>query len=296
MTLQSMTGFARAAGQDDRFSWTWEGRSVNAKGLDVRCRVPNGYEAAEQAVKKTASELFSRGNVTLGLSLERLDQGAATYRINRDLLTKVRELRAELSGEVASEAPTIAGLLSIRGMLELVDEADTEDAMAARVLGVIESGREMLDALAAARGTEGAQLGTVLQSQLATLTDLVTRAADSAAAQPEALRARLQAMVSDLLSTDVGVSEERLAQEAALLVGKADIREEIDRLQVHIKSARELLDTREAVGRRLDFLCQELNREANTLCSKSADVDLTQIGLDMKATIEQFREQVQNVE
>lgn len=296
MTVQSMTGFARAAGQDARYAWTWEGRSVNAKGLDVRCRVPGGYEAVEQAAKAAANKLFSRGNVTLGLSLERLDQGAATYRINRDLLAKVRALRTELAGEVTADAPTIEGLLSIRGMLEVVDEAESDEAMAARISALIVSGQDMLGALAAARGTEGAQLDGVLNGQLETLTDLVTRAANTAAAQPDALRARLQAMVSELLDAEAGLSEERLAQEAALLVGKADIREEIDRLQVHISSARDLLANEGAVGRRLDFLCQELNREANTLCSKSADVELTQIGLDMKATIEQFREQVQNVE
>lgn len=296
MTVQSMTGFARTAGQDDRFAWVWEGRSVNAKGLDVRCRIPGGYEATEQAVKVSAKKLFARGNVTLGLSLERLDQGAATYRVNRDLLAKVRELRDELAGEIAADAPTIEGLLSIRGMLEMVDDADTEEALAARVEALTASGEEMLDALAAARGAEGAQLDTVLSSQLAMLADLVTKAASSTAAQPEALRARLQSIVAELLGTDLGLSEERLAQEAALLVGKADIREEIDRLEVHIASARELLTAAGAVGRRLDFLCQELNREANTLCSKSADVELTQIGLEMKVTIEQFREQVQNVE
>lgn len=296
MTLQSMTGFARAAGQDERFSWTWEGRSVNAKGLDVRCRVPNGYEAVEQAAKASANKLFTRGNVTLGLSLERRDQGATTYRVNRDLLAQVRALRTDLSDDVSQEAPTIEGLLSIRGMLEAVEDTDSEDAVAARVATMIASGEEMLAALAVARGGEGGQLAVVLETHLNTLESLVTNASTCATAQPEALRARLATMVSELLDADTRLPEDRLAQEAALLVGKSDIREEIDRLQVHVKSARELLLEREAVGRRLDFLCQELNREANTLCSKSADVDLTQIGLDMKATIEQFREQVQNVE
>lgn len=296
MTLQSMTGFARAAGQDDRYSWIWEGRSVNAKGLDVRCRVPNGYEAVEQATKAFASKSFKRGNVTFGLSLDRLEQGRTTYRVNRDLLDQVRALRAELADDVSQGVPTIEGLLSIRGMLESVDESEGEDALAARIAIMISSGQEMLEALAVSRGAEGSLLGVVFDEHLTKLTHQVEAATASAAAQPEAIRAKLQAMISELIDADARLPEERLAQEAAMLAGKADIREELDRLRVHVSAARDLLAEEVGVGRRLDFLCQELNREANTLCSKSADVDLTQIGLDMKATIEQFREQVQNVE
>lgn len=296
MTLQSMTGFARATGQDDRYSWIWEGRSVNAKGLDVRCRVPNSYEAVEQTTKALAGKSFKRGNITFGLTLDRFDQGKTTYRVNRDLLDQVRGLRTELAGDVSQETPTIEGLLSIRGMLESVDESEDEDALTARIAAMIVSGEEMLEALAVARGAEGALLAVVFDEHLTRLTDLVEAATQSAAAQPEAIRTRLNTMISELIDADARLPEERLAQEAALLAGKADVREELDRLRVHIASAHDLLAEQVGVGRRLDFLCQELNREANTLCSKSADVDLTQIGLDMKATIEQFREQVQNVE
>lgn len=296
MTLQSMTGFARTAGQDDRYSWTWEGRSVNAKGLDIRCRVPNGYEAVEQATKAFAGKSFKRGNVTFGLSLDRLEQGGTSYRVNRDLLEQVRVLRTALSDDVSPAAPTIDGLLSIRGMLESVDESEGEDALAARIASMIRSGQEMIEALTVSRGAEGALLAGVFDEHLTQLTGLVEAAGQSAAAQPEAIRTRLQAMIAELLDADARLPEERLAQEAAMLAGKADVREELDRLRVHIASAHDLLAEEVGVGRRLDFLCQELNREANTLCSKSADVDLTQIGLDMKATIEQFREQVQNVE
>ena len=192
--------------------------------------------------------------------------------------------------------PSLEGLLSIRGMLEAVEDQETDDAVTARHAAMIDSGGEMLAALAAARGAEGAQLETVLRERLDALAALVEAATTSAAAQPGAIRDRLEAMVAELIEADARLPDERLAQEAALLAGKADVREELDRLRVHIGAVGELIDAGEAVGRRLDFLCQELNREANTLCSKSAAVDLTRIGLDMKATIEQFREQVQNVE
>lgn len=296
MTLQSMTGFARTAGQDDLFAWTWEARSVNARGLDVRCRVPNGYEAVERAVRTAAAKMFQRGNITVGVSLERVDQASTRFRINRDLLDQVQSLRTELGDAIADAPPTIAGLLSIRGMLEPVDTTEDEDKRAARETAMIASGEEMLSALATARIGEGQRLDEIMAGHLDILESLTQEAADAAATQPEAIRARLAALVEELLGAEPKLPEERLAQEAAILVGKADIREELDRLTVHVAAVRELLDEGDAVGRRLDFLCQELNREANTLCSKSADVELTRIGLAMKATIEQFREQVQNVE
>ncbi|MBS28546.1 MAG: YicC family protein [Alphaproteobacteria bacterium] len=296
MTVQSMTGFARASGQDERYAWVWECRSVNARGLDVRCRVPNGYEAAEQAIRAAANKSFRRGNINIGLSVDRVDQTQTQFRVNRDLLDQVLSLRDELGDAVAATAPTIEGLLSIRGMLETVDLSEDAEALAARESAVIASGTEMLAALAAARGNEGAQLHSILDAQLGSLEGLSEEAGATAAAQPDTIRARLEAVLAELLDADTQLPEDRLAQEAAILVGKADVREELDRLGVHIAGARELLSDGAAVGRRLDFLCQELNREANTLCSKSADVELTRIGLAMKATIEQFREQVQNVE
>lgn len=296
MTLQSMTGFARTAGQDEAFAWTWEGRSVNARGLDVRCRVPNGYEAVEHAVRAAAAKQFQRGNVTLGLSLERVDQARTRFRVNQDLLDQVLSLRDELGDAIADTPPTIDGLLAIRGMLEPVDESEDGDARAAREAAMVESGRAMLNALADARADEGRRLDEIMTGHLDELADLTTAADNSAAAQPDAIRIRLADLIGELLGAEPKLPEERLAQEAAILVGKADIREELDRLVVHVGGARDLLAEKVAVGRRLDFLCQELNREANTLCSKSADVELTRIGLAMKATIEQFREQVQNVE
>jgi uncharacterized protein (TIGR00255 family) len=296
MTLQSMTGFTRTAGQDNLFAWTWEARSVNARGLDVRCRVPNGYEAVEQAVRAAAAKLFQRGNITIDVSMKRVGQASTRFQINRDLLDQVRALRAQLGDTIADTPPTIEGLLSIRGMLEPVDSTEDEDNRGARETAMIASGHDMLMALVAARTGEGQRLDEIMMGHLGVLASLTQEAADAAATQPEAIRARLAVLVQELLGAEPKLPEERLAQEAAVLVGKADIREELDRLDVHVAAVRELLEDGQAVGRRLDFLCQELNREANTLCSKSADVDLTRIGLAMKATIEQFREQVQNVE
>ncbi|MBO22716.1 MAG: YicC family protein [Rhodospirillaceae bacterium] len=296
MTLQSMTGFSRSTGQDAGFAWTWEGRSVNARSLDIRCRVPGGYEAVEQAIRAAAVKQFQRGNITLGLSLERVDQAQSRFRINRELLDQVQALHTELGDAVADTPPQIDGLLAIRGMLEPVVETEDLDDRAAREEAMIADGRLMLTALSDARCEEGRRLDAIMAEHLDVLADLTNAASACASAQPEAIRARLSALVSELLGTDASLPEERLAQEAAILVGKADIREELDRLTVHVAGARDLLAEELAVGRRLDFLCQELNREANTLCSKSADLELTRVGLAMKATIEQFREQVQNVE
>jgi len=296
MTLQSMTGFARTTGQDERYAWTWEGRSVNSKGLDVRCRVPGGYEAVEQATKAFAGKIFKRGNISYALSLDRLAPGGGSYQVNRDLLGQILALQNELADNVSQEKPSVVGLLSIRGILESVEDSESEADLAARTAAMISTGQAMLDAMSTARGAEGKQLAILFDSHLETLSGLVDAAAQSAAAQPDAIRARLKAMIAELIDADARLPEERLAQEAALLAGKTDVREELDRLRVHIGAAHDLLTEAVGVGRRLDFLCQELNREANTLCSKSADVDLTRTGLDMKATIEQFREQVQNVE
>ena len=225
MTLQSMTGFARAVGQDDRYAWTWEARSVNSKGLDVRCRVPNGYEAVEQAVRANAGKRFKRCNITLGVSVERLEKGGVSYRVNRDFLEQVRALRVELAGDVADTPSTLEGLLSIRGRLETVDDSESDDAHAARQAAMIETSGELLDGLAAARGAEGTQLDTLLKAHLNALAGLVDGAAATAAAQPDAIRARLQDMVSELIDADSRLSQERLAPEAALLAGKADVRE-----------------------------------------------------------------------
>ena len=295
MTLQSMTGFARAAGQDAYMSWTWEARSVNGRSLDVRVRVPSGFEAVEQAVRAAAAKQFNRGNISLSLTIDR--SGASpTYRLNRTLLDQVLAMQDELHGRLSAELPTLVGLLAVRGMLETADEVEDEQAAAAREKAVAACGILVLADLAAARGAEGARLEVLVGGHLEIIAGLTEDAHAADAAQPEAHRERLRRLMTELMEADRSLPEERLAQEVALLVGKSDVREELDRLRAHIGAARDLLAEGVAVGRRFDFLCQEFNRESNTLCSKSSDVELTRIGLALKAAVEQLREQIQNVE
>jgi len=295
VSLQSMTGFARTAGRDERLSWTWEARSVNGRSLDLRVRVPTGFDAAEQAVRAAAARHFHRGNISLSLNVDRAG-APTTYRLNRALLEQVFALRDELVPRIDTAPPTLEGLLAVRGMLEPVDVEEDTDALSAREKAIADSGVAAISALAAARSEEGARLATLIGEHIATISDLVEDAGTAEAAQPAALRERLRRLVGELLEASPTLSEDRLAQEAALLVGKSDVREELDRLKAHIAAARDLVSDGTAIGRRFDFLCQEFNRESNTLCSKSSDVALTQIGLALKAAVERLREQIQNVE
>lgn len=297
MSIVSMTGFARVQGQQGGVSWIWEARSVNGKGREVRCRLPsNGFDSLEAAAREKASARFQRGNINLGLALHRT-QSAAGYRINTDLLDRLigllPHLRTKLPG---APPPTLEGILGIRGIVEPVEEEDSEEARAALEKALLADLDRVLDSLAGMRAAEGANLQAVLLGLLDRIEELRAAAEACAAAQPPAIKARFMARLAELMEGTPPLPEERLAQEIALLAGKADIREELDRLAAHVTQARDLLGKGGAVGRKLDFLCQEFNREANTLCSKSADVELTRIGLDLKATIEQFREQVQNIE
>lgn len=295
VTLSSMTGFARASGNDDRCAWSWEVKSVNGKGLDVRCRLPSGMEQLETVARGAVATRFARGNFTAALSLDR-SAAPDNYRLNRDLLDKVVALHGQMAGAVAADPPRLEGLLAIRGMIEAVEEPEEEAVVAARERALAETLDQALAALAAVRAGEGSRIGAVMAERLDAIADLTAQADASAAAQPAAIRARLDSMLAELMAAEPALPEERLAQEAALLVSRGDVREELDRLRAHVAAARDLLRDGGAVGRRLDFLCQELNREANTLCSKAAEIELTRIGLALKAAVEQLREQVQNLE
>lgn len=293
MALSSMTGFARTEGRHGAKSWTWEARSVNSRSLDVRVRLPSGYERLETMARSRAAERFKRGTLNLTLTVARAEE-TARLRINRALLDEVLSIARDIEG-LGAAPPRLDALLTVRGIIESVEE--TEDSEQTQVDAAIAEGlTALLDQLAAARADEGARLDAILTAEIDRIAALTDKASADADAQPEALRRRLRAQLQELLSASVPLSEERLAQEAALLIGRTDVREELDRLAAHIGQARDLLSAGGAVGRRLDFLCQELNREANTLCSKSASLSLTQAGLDLKAAIEQFREQVQNIE
>ena len=291
-----MTGFARAEGGDGDLRWTWEVKSVNGRNLDMRVRVPTGFEALEPAVRAAVPEKLKRGNVAVGLVLTR-GQQPARARINRELLDQVIALADEVRQRLKTEAPRPDGLLAVRGVVELAEEEDlSEERREARIQQMSADFTKALAALAQTRREEGARLAAIVAQQLNDIERYCTAAAASAAAQPAGLQARLKQQLDLLLGTSPALPEERLAQELALLITKADVREELDRLGVHIAAARKLLKDGGAVGRKFDFLCQEFNREANTLCSKSSDSDLTAIGLDLKASIDQLREQVQNIE
>jgi uncharacterized protein (TIGR00255 family) len=280
----------------DEVVWQWEVKSVNGRGLDIRLRLAPGHEGLEGPVRAALAERFARGSFNVALAVTRA-AGANRYALNRPLLDRLLEVAAELKHRLPDAAPAgIDGLLRVKGVLEEVEQPEDEAVKAARETAMLKSLETALSAIAQARLSEGAKLAAVLESHVARIAALTRQAAGLAGAQPAAIRARLHGKLAEMLAGQPGLSEERLAQEAALLAAKADVREELDRLTAHVAQARELLAAGGPVGRRLDFLSQEFNREANTLCSKAEDLELTRAGLELKATIEQFREQVQNVE
>lgn len=295
MSLSSMTGFARTQGSQGPWRWHWEVRSVNARGLDVRVRMPEGFESLEQPSRVLATERFTRGGVSITLTLD-ADPSRGAIRVNTDALHQVLAALKSLEGTVKADPPRLDGILALRGVLDTQTAEVSEAEMAVRDAAVLNSLAAAYDALKAARREEGARLDAVLRHQTERMESLVAGAERLAETQPEQLRARLKASIDEILKARPGLPEERLAQEVALLLVKADVREEIDRLKSHLTQARAMFAAGGAQGRRLDFLAQELNREANTLCSKSTDMQLTRIGLELKAVIDQLREQVQNIE
>ena len=291
--LKSMTGFARSQGQFEDCSWTWE---INSKALDLRCRFPFGFDSLDMPTRKEISQRFKRGSFSVNLNLKRADSGGKLT-VNRDLLDQLPDLLALLK-EKAPDAtpPSLDGLLALKGVVEVKEPEETEDFRVALEAAIMENFAIAIESLGQMRAGEGEQLYTVLTGLITQIIALTADADKMAALRPEATRQKLTKQITELMDSSLSLSEERLSQEVALLVSKGDIREELDRLVAHVESARTLLDSAEPVGRQLDFLCQEFNREANTLCSKSSDVELTNVGLALKATIEQFREQVQNIE
>ncbi|WP_291844711.1 YicC/YloC family endoribonuclease [Maricaulis sp.] len=290
--LSGMTGFARVDGQTPGWSWTWEARSVNGKGLEARFRLPTGFERLESKARDLAKAHFTRGNVNATLNLRR-ESEAGGGRIDLSRLRSLIDQAAPLLESGAVQRPTLDGLLALPGMIDSdqADEGEDTDALDKAILASLGSA---LEGLRAARREEGAALCGVLTGHVEEITRLTAEAAGHAATRTDAIRDRIAAKFTELLPD--GLPEDRLATEAAMLAVKMDVREELDRLHAHIGSARELLARGSPVGRKLDFLSQEFNREANTLCSKSSDSSLTAIGLSLKNTVDQFREQIQNVE
>lgn len=295
MGLNSMTGFARVEGTDGDWRWAWELKSVNGRNLELRFRLPPGHDALEGEARKLLQSALARGSVYANLTASR--EGHSTeLRINQDALAQILPVMNELQQKTGAMAATVDGILGLRGILEVAEPEESEESRVARGAAILASLSDGIAALQKARGEEGAKIGDMLAGQVAEIERLATEADKCAAARPEVMRERIKVQVEALMDTGKALNEERLHQELAMLAVKADIREEIDRLNAHVAAARELLGSSEPVGRRLDFLTQEFNREANTLCSKAGDIDLTRIGLDLKAVIDQMREQVQNLE
>ncbi len=294
MALQSMTGFARAEGGSDPH-WVWELRSVNGKGLDVRIRLPSGLERLEPAVREKIAARFTRGNIQALLTVEGRTAGQRVV-VNEGVLAQVIDAMDRVRTRVDVAPPSLDGLLSIRGVLELEDADADAGAQAALDAAVLVGLDAAIGDLAQARSREGAAIGLVLEARIGEIAALTREAEDSPVRRPEIIRARLAEQIAMLLDAAPALDPDRLHQEAVLLATKADIREELDRLAAHVVAARELLARGAAVGRRLDFLAQEFNREVNTLCSKANDRSLTAIGLELKAIVDQLREQIQNLE
>ncbi len=304
VALTSMTGFARAEGRFEgkaAFAWVWEAKSVNSKNLDVRIRLPHGFDSLELAARQLAAETFARGsiNLTLTVTTDTTSAGTGVDEAVLDaLIDLVKRKTAQYGTQIFGNVVELArfdGLMALaqgRQAPEILDAA----TIATRDIAVLAGLKTALAALAVARRQEGARLATVVVGHLEAIAELCVEAGVLAATQPATLKARLLQQVQELADAIPALTPERLAQEAALLALKSDIREELDRLSAHVAQARELLAKGEPCGRRLDFLSQEFNREANTLCSKSTDVALTRIGLALKSTIDQFREQIQNIE
>ena len=295
MALSSMTGFARGHGVSGSYAWAWEVKSVNGKGLDVRLRLPSGWDAIEAPVRARAAERLARGSIQASLTVERSGV-TPVVRINTAVLDAILATLRQLAPRIEAAPPSLDGLLSLKGVIEVADLEENEDERRGAEAAAVAGFAEAVAALSEMRQREGAALARILKSRLQEIAAFAHRAEEAPGRRVEAIRARLAEQVATLLAQSDRFDPDRLHQEAILLATKADVREELDRLAAHVTQALQLIDGGGAVGRRLDFLAQELNREANTLCAKANDVELTNIGLELKAAVEQFREQVQNVE
>lgn len=295
MAIKSMTGFARSEGLSGVTSWAWEVRSVNGRGLDLRLRLAPGYEALEPKVREIATRALSRGSISINLNVKRTE-GTTEIRLNESALAQVVAALDAIRARVPGDAPRPEALLNVRGVLEVVEAEDAPEQAQQRQEEMLATLSTAFAGLVAMRAQEGERLAQITGAQLDAIESLVAQVAASPAHTPEAMRAKLQDQVARLLGEASSLDEARLYQEAALLATKADVEEELKRLTAHVAAARALLKSDEPAGRRLDFLAQEFNREANTLCSKSADSEITRLGLDLKAVIDQMREQVQNIE
>jgi uncharacterized protein (TIGR00255 family) len=288
VTIASMTGFARAAAAGA--GWTWEVRSVNGRGLDVRCRLPAGLDHLEPAIRAAVGKHATRGNVTVTLTLNAAET-TQRPRLNQAVFEEVLAIARQLQGKTDVAPPRLDGILALRGVLDFGDAA--EPPKDADLLAML---NDVLLTFGRARADEGREIERHMIGHLDEIERLTREAMRCAGAQPAAIKARLEAQLAELLGAQPPVTPERLSAEVAVLATRADVREEIDRLTAHLEAARTLFREGGAIGRKLEFLAQEFNREANTLCSKSADIELTRLGLALKASIDRLREQAANIE
>lgn len=290
-----MTGFAHLEGTSGALQWAWEMRSVNGRGLDIRIRVPAGFERIEPEVKKAVSQRFSRGNIQATLTIARDDRRIEAT-VNQEVLDAVIDVAKKLGDSIDADPPRIDGLLNIRGVLEFNEPQPDDETSRLEQTAILDGLGKTAEALALMRTAEGEKIGEFIKDQVDGIEALARKADADPSTKPENIAARLGTQVKMLLESGVELDEDRLHVEAAILASKADIREEIDRLFVHVEACRKLMADGGPVGRRLDFLAQEFNRESNTICSKSNASSVTAVGLDLKILIDQFREQIQNIE
>lgn len=295
-TTRSMTGFGRASGEENGVSWSWELRSVNSRGLDIRLRLPPGYDMLEPLSRKALTAGLERGSITATLEVKRVTTAPA-LRVNTAVLETVIAAAEDIRDRVGGSPLQAEQVLALRGVLETVEAEETPDAIEQRAGAVLKSLDAALKQLVAARTEEGARLHDILADRIAQIEACVAKVGAHPSRTPEAIRARLAQQIARIMEAEAAnFDQDRLLQEAAILATRADVEEEVKRLNAHIAAARDLLREPGAVGRRLEFLAQEFNREANTLCSKANDIEITELGLRLKSLIDQVREQVQNVE
>ncbi len=295
MAISSMTGFGRADGVGEGYSWAWEARSVNGRGLDVRLRTPPGHDAIELPVRESIGKRIVRGNVSATLTLDRQMNGG-TLRLNEAVLSDIVRAADRVIEIIGGMRPDTATLLSIKGVLEPSDQGETAQARSNREKQLLSGFHQALEALVQSRLAEGARLNAVIHAQVSEIARLTAEVRLSPSRSIDAIKGRMSEQIARLTEADSGLDRDRLHQEAVLVATRADVEEELARLDAHVASALEILKEPGAVGRKLDFLAQEFNREANTLCSKANAVDITRLGLTLKTVIDQLREQVQNIE
>lgn len=295
MTLNSMTGFARADGSNSNSSWFWEVRSVNGRGLDLRIRLAPGLEALEPKVREAISKCLTRGNVSATLTMQR-PTSDIEVRLNEEVAAQVIKASRRMQELVGGDMPDVASLMNVKGVLEVGEVAVDEAEVAARTVSVLVTLDEVLTQVVQARGDEGGRLAKIISQQLDEIEILIGRVESSPSRKVDVIKQRLSELVARLVETGQALDPVRLHQEAVILATRSDVEEELKRLRSHVTAARDLLQSGGVIGRKMDFLAQEFNREANTLCSKSNDEGITQAGLALKVLVDQMREQVQNIE